>query len=326
MRNKSNTRKLISKGNRCKIKNWSAYNQALVQRGSLEIWIDDKVRQQWYYQGNRRRGGQYQYSDSCIMIACTVREVYRLPYRQTEGFMKSLITKLGWDLEVPDYTVINRRRKQLNVNIKGNTKKQAGKIFLVIDSTGGKVYGEGEWKVRQHGWSKHRTWMKIHLAVDENSKEIESCATTTNSIDDAAMVSPLLDQVHQQVDKVAADGAYDKRKVYRELEKRKIIPVIPPRKGARIEKHGNARGKPGLRDKNIRAIRKRGRARWKKETNYHRRNIAESTMFRYKTIFGDKFTSRTPNQQKIEAKIKCAILNKMTQLGMPQTYKVKKAA
>src|SRR5271155_713767 len=123
MRNKSNTRKQSAFGGRCKIRNWSAYNQALKQRGSLEIWIDDEVRQQWYYQGSRQRGGQYQYSHACIMIACTVREVYRLPYRQTEGFMKSLIAKLGWDLEVPDYTVINRRRKRLNINIKGDGKK-----------------------------------------------------------------------------------------------------------------------------------------------------------------------------------------------------------
>jgi hypothetical protein len=326
MRNQSNTRKPVSKGNRCKIRNWSAYNQALKQRGSLEIWIDDEVRRKWYYQGDRQRGGQYQYSDSCIMIAFTVREVYRLPYRQTEGFMKSLIIKLGWGLEVPNYTVINRRRKQLNINIKGKKKRKTGKLFIVIACTGGKVYGEGEWKVRQHGWGKHRTWMKIHLAVDENSKEIESCATTTNSIDDAAVVAPLLDEVQGQVNKLAADGAYDKRKVYRELEKRKIIPVIPPRKGARIEKHGNAKGKPSQRDKNIRAIRKLGRSQWKKKTQYHRRSIVESTMFRYKTIFGDKFTSRSIKQQEIEVKIKCTILNKMTRLGMPITYKVKKAA
>jgi len=327
MRNKSNTRKQSAFGGRCKIRNWSAYNQALKQRGSLEIWIDDEVRQQWYYQGSRQRGGQYQYSHACIMIACTVREVYRLPYRQTEGFMKSLIAKLGWDLEVPDYTVINRRRKRLNINIKGDGKKpKTGKMFLVIDSTGAKVYGEGEWKVRQHGWGKRRTWMKIHLAVDEDTKEIESCATTTNGIDDAAMVAPLLDEVQGQVDKIAADGAYDKRKVYEELERRKIIPVIPPRKGARIGKHGNCRGKPKARDKNIRAIRKLGRKKWKKKTDYHRRNIAESTMFRFKNMFGDKLTSRNINQQKIEVKIKCAILNKMTRLGMPDTYREKKAA
>jgi IS5 family transposase len=323
MRNKSDTRKLVSKENRFKIKNWSEYNQALKQRGSLEIWIDEEAKESWYYQGETQRGAQYEYSDSCIELACIVREIYKLGYRQTEGFLESLIKRLNWQVKVPDYTIINRRRKSLDIKIGGCRKE---KKYIVMDSTGAKIYGEGEWKVRQHGWSKHRTWMKIHLAVDERTGEIESCATTTNSIDDAAMVKPLLDEVSGEIAKLAADGAYDKRKVYTELEKRKIKPIIPPRKGARIEKHGNKGGKEKPRDKNIRAIRKLGRKKWKKQVGYHRRSIAEATMYRFKNTFGDKLTSRILIQQKIEVKIKCKVLNKMATLGMPITIKLKNAA
>lgn len=309
-----------------KIKNWSAYNQALKQRGSLEIWIDKKMESLWYYQGKPQRGSQYKYSDVCIEIASILREIYHLPYRQLEGFLCSLIKQLRWQVEVPDYTVINRRRKALPVQLTNSHGKKGDKKYIVIDSTGLKVYGEGEWKVRQYGWSKYRTWMKIHVAVDEDTAMIESCVTTTNKIDDAAMVKPLLEQIKATVDKIGADGAYDKRKVYKELAKRKIKPIIPPRKGARIEKHGNQQGQPLARDKNIRAIRKFGRKQWKQKTNYHRRNTAENTMYRYKLIFGGKLNSRIIQQQEMEVKIKCKILNKMTKLGMPDTYKIKQAA
>lgn len=228
--------------------NWKQYNQALKQRGSLHIWIPAELEDQWYYQGESQRGAQYRYSDICIEIACLVREVYHLGYRQTQGSLESLVSYRGWEVKVPDYSVINRRHKRLQLEVKGTNNPDK---YIVIDSTGAKVYGEGEWKVRQHGWSKHRTWRKIHLAVDESTGVIESCAMTTNSVDDAAMVGTLLDQVEGQVKKVAADGAYDKKKVYKQLEKRKIKGVIPPRRNARITKHGNSRGRQLERDKAI---------------------------------------------------------------------------
>lgn len=323
MKQQRTNRPKAAKRCRYKVTNWSAYNQALKQRGSLEIWIADEVEQQWYYRGASQKGAQYVYSDSCIQMACIIKEVYHLGYRQTQGFLESLIARLGWQVQVPDYTVINRRHKNLHMEVKGSNKANK---YLVIDSTGAKVYGEGEWKVRQHGWTKHRTWRKIHLAVDERTGIIESCAMTTNSVDDAAMVGTLLDGVEGKVNKVAADGAYDKKKVYQQLEKRKIKPIIPPRRGARIAKHGNCRGKQLPRDKAIRQIRKQGRKQWKNKVGYHRRSIAESTMFRLKTIFTDKLSSRVVDHQTAEVSIRCYALNKMAELGMPQTIKVKKAA
>jgi hypothetical protein len=132
--------------------------------------------------------------------------------------------------------------------------------------------------------------------------------------------------VEGAIKRVAADGAYDKKKVYEALAKRKIKPVIPPRKGARITKHGNSKGRALPRDKAIRQIRKVGKKQWKKKAGYHRRNIAESAIFRFKTVFGDKLSSRAVAQQEMEVRIKCSALNKMAQLGMPQTIKIKTAA
>jgi hypothetical protein len=323
MKQQRSNRPKTARRSQYKITNWSAYNQALKQRGSLEVWVSDEVEKQWYYQGESQRGAQYRYSDSCIQMACIIKEVYHLGYRQTQGFLESLMVRLGWKVQVPDYSVINRRHKDLHIEVKGSDKEHK---YVVIDSTGAKVYGEGEWKVRQHGWSKHRTWRKIHLAVDESTGMIECCAMTANSVDDAAMVGTLLDQVAGRIKKVAADGAYDKKKVYQQLEKRKIQPVIPPRKGARITKHGNCAGKQLPRDKAIRQIRKWGRKHWKNKTGYHRRSIAESAIFRLKTIFGPKLSSTEMLHQQVEVSIRCYALNRMAQLGMPQTIQVKSAA
>jgi hypothetical protein len=315
-----------AKGNEYKIRNWKEYNQALKQRGSLAIWIEEDIESKWYYQGKRQRGAQFEYSDASIEMAAVLREVYQLPYRQLEGFLKSLIVHAKWEVKVPDYTVIHKRIKKLGISVPDSVKDSKEKKYIVIDSTGLKVYGEGEWKVRQHGWGKHRTWMKLHVAVDEATAMIESCALTTNGVHDADMVEPLLDEVKGTIKKMAGDGAYDKSKVYALLKGRKIKAIIPPQKGARIKKHGNTRGKPLARDKNIRDIRKLGRKRWKKKTKYHRRSLAETSIFRFKVVFGGKLKSRTMEMQKIEVKNKCSLLNKMTLLGRPESYAVKKTA
>lgn len=320
------SRPKLRKAEQYKITNWKEYNQALVKRGSLEIWIEEDIESKWYYNGENQRGAQFEYSDSCIEMAAILRQVYHLQYRQLQGFIKSLALKAGWDVKVPCYTQINRRIRQLNLSVPDSVKKQGGKIYLVVDSTGLKVYGEGEWKVKKHGWGKHRTWMKFHIAVDEARGLIESCALTTNSIDDAAVVAPLLEAVKNKVGRMAGDGAYDKHKVYEILKEKKIKAIIPPQKNARIKKHGNKRGKPLARDKNIRDVRKLGRKRWKEKVQYHRRSLVETAMYRYKTIFGGELKSRTIEMQEKEVKIKCIVLNRMTQLGMPDSYAIKKAA
>ena len=196
-------------------------------------------------------------------------------------------------------------------------------MHAVLDSTGLKVFGEGEWKVRQHGYSKRRTWRKLHLSVDSGSQEIQAVVLSEASLDDAGAVPELLDQMVEPVEQMSGDGAYDKRKVYHACVGRGITRVtIPPRKDARIWQHGNCSRQPLVRDENLRQIRKMGRKEWKRESGYHQRSLAETAMFRFKTIFGSYLQARRLPQQKTEAKVKCAALNRITHLGMPDSYRV----
>lgn len=325
MRNKSNTRNPIRKADGYKVTNWAEYNSSLKRRGSITLWLSEDVVEGWRHkeQGEKQQGGQYKYSDSCIEVCCMIRKVYRLALRQTEGLVSSIIGLMKLNMGVPHYTVICRRSKTLQIEtVLCKRIDQGEPLHIVMDSTGLKVYGEGEWKVRQHGYSKHRTWRKIHIALDPKDKVIHAAEMTSNGVDDAAMVKPILEKIKSTVKKFGGDGAYDKRKVYDTLEKQKIRAIIPPQKNAKIERHGNCKGKPRPRDKAIRYIRTHGRKKWKNKSQYHKRSLAETTMFRYKTILGDQLKSRTFDRQCVEALLSCKILNIMTECGMPKTVKI----
>ena len=304
-----------------RVKNWSTYDQALVQRGSITIWLADDLEKNWKYAGEKQRGSQYEYSAEAIAIMLTVKNVFHLPNRATEGFVGSIFAREGVRLPVPDHTTLSRRGKDLKVIL---PKKVSGHMDIVMDSTGLKIYGEGEWKVRTHGKSKRRTWRKLHIGADPDSGEIEAVELTENSVDDARMVDPLLRHIDQPIDHLAADGSYDKRKVYDSLRRHApdAIILIPPRKNAHIWQHGNTKAERLTRDENLRAIRKLGRNVWKDSSGYHMRSLAETSMFRFKTIFGDRLSARLLETQATQASICCAALNRMTHLGMPESYKV----
>jgi Transposase DDE domain len=302
-----------------RIRNWREYNQALVRRGSLTVWVDQESLDAWNYRGPAQWGGQYVYSDAAIQCLLTLRAVFHLPLRPTQGMARSLFELMGLALGVPHYSTLSRRAAELEVDL---SRKSRGPLHLVLDSTGLKVYGEGEWKVRKHGYSKRRTWRKLHLAIDAETHEIQAVMVTEAKVDDAEMVDHLLKPIDRPVGSAAADGAYDQRKVYRVLEPRTDKILIPPRKNARIWKHGNSAGPPLARDENLRAIRRVGRKAWKEGVGYHIRSLAETGMFRMKTIFGSGLASRRLECQVTEGTIRCRALNIMTHLGMPDSYKV----
>lgn len=304
-----------------RVKNWSDYDKALVQRGSITIWLTDDFEKEWRHTGEKQRGSQFDYSDQAILVMLTVKEVFHLTNRQTEGFMRSLFALMKVNLPVPDHSTLSKRGKDLKVNL---PKKSSQRLNIVMDSTGLKIYGEGEWKVRQHGVSKRRTWRKLHVGANPEDGEIQAVILTENSVSDGDAVETLLQQIEQEIDQFAADGAYDKRKVYDSLNAHspEVDILIPPRKNARIWKHGNTKTQRLKRDENLRFIRKQGRQEWKKQSGYHVRSLAETTMFRLKTIFGDGLSARSIETQTTQALVRCAALNSMTHLGMPQSYKV----
>jgi len=303
-----------------RVRNWAKYNESLKQRGSITLWIDEEVVQAWIPdpQAPKKRGGQQAYTDGAIECLLTIKAVFHLAYRQTEGFGCSISELLGVKLPIPDYTTLNRRAKGLKVRLPTSEK---GAIHLVLDSTGLKVYGEGEWKVRKHGYSKRRTWRKLHLAVDEATGEIEAEVLTEARVDDAEETGALLAQTRAKIEQMSADGAYDKEKVYQAAMDKGVTKItVPPRRDAVL--WAETPTTPHPRNANLQRVWKVGRNTWKEESGYHRRSLAETAMFRFKTIFGDHLSAREEQRQKTEARIKCAALNRMTRLGMPESYRM----
>jgi IS5 family transposase len=304
-----------------RIRNWKEYNRALKQRGSLTIWLSDEAIENWTTgELTGERGASPTYTDMAIETMAIIQAVYGLPGRQTQGFVQSLFALMNLDLTAPDHSTLSRRRRRLNITLP--LKKSSGPRHLVIDSTGVKVYGEGEWKVRQHGWSKRRTWLKLHVCADESTLEIVSALATTNNVSDGEAFPDLLNNAPDAVSQVSADGAYDQRRCYEAIKQRGAKATIPPRKGAKVWQRATSKADRLDRDENLRRIRKIGRKNWKQECGYHRRSLAETMMFRFKTIFGDRLMTRNIDNQFKELFVKCAVLNRMTHLGMPESYKV----
>lgn len=304
-----------------RVKNWSEYDKALVQRGSITFWLSDDFEKMWLYTGEKQRGSQFDYSDQAILMMLTVKEVFHLTNRGAEGFMRSMFDLMKINLPVPDHTTLSTRGKHLAVPL---PKKTDQSLKIVMDSTGLKVYGEGEWKVRQHGVSKRRTWLKLHVGANPDDGEIQAVLLTENSVSDDQAVEKLLDQIDQTILDFAADGAYDKRNVYDGLNAHSPDAriLIPPRKNARIWQHGNTQAERLKRDENLRTIRQHGRKAWKEKSGYHVRSLAETIMFRLKTIFGGQLSARLRETQTTQALLRCMALNKMTHLGMPESYQV----
>jgi hypothetical protein len=272
-------------------------------------------------EGQRKRGGQRRYSDQALTCLLLLKAVYKLPYRQTIGFAQSILNLLQAGVTVPDYTLLCKRSVDLQVDLSVSQSDEPKHV--VIDSSGLKVYGDGEWKVRQHGYSKRRTWRKLHLSVNESTQEIEAVALTEAGVDDAEMGEELLEETPGEIEQVSADGAYDKRKFYQACARRRVKRiVVPPRRDAKIWQHGNSKKPPLPRDQNLRHIRRVGRKRWKVASGYHRRSLAETAVYRVKTIFGNVLSTRTLARQITEVRVKAAALNRMTQLGMPDSYRV----
>lgn len=301
-----------------RVRNWGKYNAALVARGSLTLWVDEEALAAWQYTGPKQRGAQYVYAEAAIQCVLTLRVVYHVALRAAQGLAESVFTLLQVSLPVPTYSTLSRRGARSEIEL--SRLPSSGPVHLVLDSSGFKVYGEGEWKVRQHGWSKRRTWRKLHLAVDEATGEIVAAVASEAGVTDDDVVPDLVGQVDRPIRQMSADGAYDKRKCYEALEATGAKVTIPPRRDAKIWQHGNSSGEPWQRDANLRTIRRFGRKRWKQESGYHRRSLAETAIFRLKTIFGATLRSRNFAQQATELFLRATALNRMTQLGMPQSY------
>jgi IS1 family transposase len=302
---------------RYRVTNWREYNESLVRRGDITFWFDSDVIAAWEHANAEWKVGRpYVYSDLAIETLLTLRELFRLPYRQTEGLGRSLAALLGANIAIPDFTSLQKRAAKLSAPIR-IAPAEHQPIHVVVDSSGLKVYGEGEWKVRWHRLERRREWRKLHLAVDPKTQEIVAQVLTSSRTGDATQVEPLLNQVPQPVDKLYADGGYDHWGVYQALAQRQIAPIIALRKNARLRQHGNCATRLP-RDENLRQIRRWGPRGWKRRVGYHRRSLVETAFWRLKRSFGETLKNRHLDNQKTEAALRCKLLNYFAHLGLPK--------
>lgn len=298
-----------------RITNWAEYDRALVERGNITFWFDPEVvTEKWTPAPTGKPGGQWVYSDWAIQTLLMLKAVFHLPYRALEGFGRSLMDLMGLDLPIPDHSHISRRAQTLVVEIQRREKNEP--LHVVADSSGWKVFGEGEWKVRQHGAGKRRTWIKVHLAVDAHEKDAVSVAVTTEEWGDNEVFRELIDQIEGSIEQIDADGAYDTREAYDVAETRGATLVVPPRKNAVPWEAEHPRTQA------LQEIEEKGREQWMDDTGYHHRSIAENAMYRLKQLFGDSVASRNFDAQVVEIHARIAAMNLMTYLGMPVSVRV----
>lgn len=305
---------------RRRVTNWKEYDAALRRRGSLTVWFTDAAIAAWRAAPRVTPGGQPHYSPLAITTGLTLRAVFRLALRQTEGLIGSILRLLGLDLAVPDHSTMSRRAETLAVPPR--PRSATGPLHLLVDSTGLKLCGSGEWLIEKHGTKKRRSWRKLHIGVDADTGQIVAAEVTTNDVDDGSRVGPLLEQVMDPVASFTGDGAYDRDDVYGAVAGRhpEAAVVAPPRSTAVPSE--TAETAPTQRGRHLQMIAERGRMGWQKAAGYNRRALVEAPISRYKRVIGDALRFRTVSRQATEVAIAVNVLNRMLECGRPKSVRV----
>jgi hypothetical protein len=306
-----------------RVRNWKDYNKSLVQRGSLTFWFSDEVINRWQEDQEDGAHGNQKYGDQWIICGLTIRQLFRLPLRATEGLMSSVIELMKLRIPVPDYTTLCRRGRRVKVCLGARQTEEARHVL--VDATGIQVMGESEWKHYKYRLKRSRcqVWRKLHIAMDANNQDILSATVTESVRLDGNYLSGLIDEIQGPLSQITGDGAYDKKSCYRKAYERKAKPVFPPQHNACVQRNKYKKD-PALevRDQTIlrigrgenRELRLKG---WKTDNNYHQRSLVESMMFRMKSIFGDQIRSRTIENQRTDLLIRCYAMNRINLLGLP---------
>jgi hypothetical protein len=305
---------------RHRVTNWRDYDAALRNRGSLTIWFTPEAIAGWKAQPRTTPGGQRHYSDLAIETALTLRAVFRLALRQSEGLIGSIMRMLDIDLPVPDHTTLSRRGSGLPVH--GHGRIGTDELHLIVDSTGLKLRGAGEWLFEKHGTAKRRSWRKLHIGIDADSGEIVAFDLTDKDVDDALHVAPLLDQLAGAPASFMGDGAYDQTCVFEGVLARNPNAkfIVPPCKGAVTGP--TAATSPTQRDQHVLAVDAHGRMNWQKTSGYNRRSKVEASISRYKRVIGDTLKSREDARRVTEVAIAIKSLNRMRKLGQANFVRV----
>jgi len=299
-----------------RVTNSAAYEASLRQRGSLTVWFTDEAIEGWCAAPRTTPGGQPWYSPLAILTALTLKAVFRLALRQTEGLIGFIIGLLGLELRVPDHSTLSRRAKTLQVP-RPQPRRDGEPLHLLVDSTGLRLCGASEWLQEKHGTRTRRSWRKLHIGLDAGIGQIVAASLTAKEVDDGAEVGPLLDQITDAVASFTGDGAYDQDRVYASVAERfpEAAVVIPPR--ATAVPSETAEIAPTQRDRHLQHIAEHGRAAWQKASGYTTRARAEAAIGRFKQVIGDGLRSRTDERRATEVDVAVHTLNRMVELGHP---------
>lgn len=311
-----------------RVRNWKHYNNSLIARGSIHLWISQDTLSNWEYQGKQKPGGVKRFSDIAIQACLVIKEVYRLSLRQCEGFVRSVSQLLGIK-SVPSYTTLCRRMRTIQFDLNSHLPKNKG-LHVLIDSTGLKVMGESEWYKKKHHLRSYSLWSKLHIAVDHASQKIVSVKRSDAHAYDSKYLGPLLDQLDVKIACIYGDGAYDKRRCYEEAYRHHAHLIAPVQRRAR--KQAANRNYPCHeslvdRDRKIDFIsefedEEAGRKMWKIASKYHKRSLVETAMYRLKQNFGDQLQCKKKEHQEKQLEARAFALNKMTDAGMPLSVSI----
>jgi hypothetical protein len=306
---------------RHRVTNWPAYDAALRQRGSLTVWFTAEAVAAWEAAPRATPGGQSRYSDLAITTALTLRAVFRLALRQTEGLIASILHLLGLDLAIPDHSTLSRRAETLELP-RPASRAGGAPVHLLVDSTGLKLCGPGEWLVEKHGTRTRRGWCKLHLGTDTDTGRIVASVLTDQDADDGAQTGPLLDRIDGPVASFTADGAFDRDDVYEAVATRHpdAAVIVPPRSIAVPSEA--AETAPTQRDRHIEAIAQRGRISWQRTSGYNGRALVEADISRWKRVIGDTLRLHSDERQASEVAIAADVLNRMLDLGRPEYVRI----
>jgi hypothetical protein len=269
---------------------------------------------------DRKARGSAVYSDHAIETALTLRLLFHLALRQTEGFLGSLLRLMGVDLPCPDHTTLSRRNATMEVRRQIDRVAQ-GSVGVIVDSTGLKVCGQGEWHSQKHGEKKIKRWKKLHIGVDDQDQIVASIATESNE-QDPSQVPELLDPIDREIDRFVGDGIYDQEPIYTAVEKHSpgARVIIPPGKDTVLSP--TASTALTQRAQHLLGIERDGRFAWKRASGYYAQSTAENAFARFKRTFGGGLRAKRDETQEREASLACQLLNRMLELGRPESYPV----
>ena len=299
-----------------RVANWTSYDRVLVHRGDVTLWVSPAAVATWTPAGVGTRGGQRKYSDLAIETALTLRLLFHLPLRQTEGFLTSLFGMMGLGLSAPDHTTLSRRGQSLDLTL--HRVPPNDRMHLIVDSTGLSIVGEGEWAAAKHGRRGRQAWKRLHLGVNRSGVIIAQ-ALTDATVDDATIGITLIEELDGALASVTGDAAYDTIAFYDAAAARGTRVVVPPTKTAKVSRRDRGRA---LEIGRSRTWRNSDDADGKKDSGYHRQARVENAFFRYKSIIGGGLRAQTPGGQLAESLLACRVLNRMSELGRSESYSI----